>query len=77
MKKVIEQLMKSNQDLSKVAIEAIVDSQFKFVRETMKQGEFKSVRLRYLGIFGVKQGRLNYINENMRKSEQNRATKTD
>lgn len=72
MKKVIEKLKPSYPELSKVTIEAIVDSQFKFVRHIMKQGEFKSIRLRYLGIFGVKKGRLDYF-----KNKRDESTEQD
>lgn len=72
MKKVTDKLTHLNPDLSRVAVEAIVESQFKFVRHVMKQGEFKSVRLRYLGIFGVKKGRLAYF-----KQKNNESTNQD
>ena len=45
-------------------VEKIVRSQFKFVADTIEQGEFESVHLHYLGKFAVKPGRLNYLNKN-------------
>ena len=39
-------------------IEKVVRSQFKFLMNQMKEGKYQNVRLHYLGVFGVKPGRL-------------------
>ena len=72
MKKVIDILASKHKELPRVTIETIVNSQFQFVRSIMKQGDFKSIRLRYLGIFGVKKGRLAYF-----KNKRNESTEQD
>lgn len=43
-------------------VEAIVDSQFQFLKYHMERGEFSTVRLPYLGKFHVKLRRLQKIN---------------
>ena len=50
-------------------VEKIFTSQFKFVAETMKEGNFDSVRLQYLGVFGVKPARLRHIEENIKRGQ--------
>jgi len=52
---------KYNMPLSKV--EKIVNSQFKYVSEIVKEGNFETVRLPYFGKFSVKQKRVEYINK--------------
>jgi len=62
MDKIIEELsIKYN--LPKPIIEKVVRDQFKFTAEVMAQGEFKPMRLPYLGVFGVKPGRLEKLNK--------------
>lgn len=43
--------------------EEIANSQFKYVSHVMKEGNFDSVRLPYLGIFKVKPYRLKKVKE--------------
>ena len=38
-------------------IQKICDSQFEFVKETMRKGEDEPIRLQYLGVFQVKPNR--------------------
>lgn len=51
VKEDIINILSNKYNLSKVEIKEIVDSQFSFVRDTMKDGKFNSVRLPYFGIF--------------------------
>jgi len=62
MDKIIEELcIKYN--LPKPIIEKIVKDQFRYTASIMTAGEFKPVRLPYLGVFGVKPGRLEKLNK--------------
>lgn len=36
-----------------VDVEAIINSQFKFIYKVMREGNMESVRVKYLGLFGV------------------------
>lgn len=47
-----------NHNIPKVIIEHIVNSEFKFVKHIIEKGDYHSVRLDYLGLFGVTPGRL-------------------
>lgn len=40
-----------------------IRSQFRLVKRTMEEGEFKDVLLPYFGVFGVKGDRVKYLNE--------------
>lgn len=61
-KSIIQNLAsKHNLPISKV--EEIVYHQFKFVAKVIREGEFKAVRLPYLGKFHVNPGRLKHLNE--------------
>ncbi len=44
-------------------IEKAFRFQFEFVRKTIEDGDWYAVRLKYLGIFGVKTGRVKYTNK--------------
>ena len=62
MEKIIEDLcIKYN--LPRPIMEKIVKDQFRFTASIMTKGEFKPVRLPYLGVFGVKPGRREKLNE--------------
>ena len=62
MDKIIEELsIKYN--LPKPIIEKVVRDQFKFTAEVIAKGEFRPMRLPYLGVFGVKPGRLEKLNK--------------
>ena len=59
-KKIIQKLAtKHNLPLSKV--EEIVNYQYKFIADIIKEGNFESVRLPYFGKFSVNKGRLKHI----------------
>lgn len=61
-KSIIQKLAsKYNLPISKV--EEVVYYQFKFTSQVIRAGEFKAVRLPYLGKFHVKPGRLKHLNE--------------
>ena len=42
-------------------VSKVIDYQFKFITDIMKQGNFDAVRLPYFGKFSVKPGRLKYL----------------
>lgn len=39
------------------------DYQFKYTRKVMEEGNFEAIRLPYFGIFHVKEGRVEALNE--------------
>lgn len=57
-------------DLDEDVIEKIIRSEMEFVSCTMGAGEFQSVRLHYLGCFGVKPNRLKQL-EHMNDTKEN------
>ena len=62
MDKIIEELcIKYN--LPRSIIDKIVRDQFKYTAAVMASGSFRPVRLPYLGVFGVKPGRLEKLNK--------------
>ena len=62
-KKIIIQILATKYNLSLKRVENIVNSQFKFVEQTIKKGNFDSVRLPYFGKFSVNPKRVNHINK--------------
>lgn len=56
-------------DLSEELIEKVIRSQFEFIKDTMEEGEFKSVHLHYLGKFCVKPKRLETLLNNGYKAK--------
>lgn len=56
-------------DLSEEIIERIIRSQFEFIKDTMEEGEFKSVHLHYLGKFAIKPKRLETLLSNGYKAK--------
>jgi nucleoid DNA-binding protein len=68
MDEIIKKLAKKY-DLSPFEVEHIVKSQFRFVKETMEAGDFKSVRLKHLGLFTVKKNRFKYYKDGRREKE--------
>lgn len=69
VKEDIINILSNKYNLSKIEIKEIVDSQFSFVRDTMKDGKFNSVRLPYFGIFKpILRGR-NGINRFLKQEE--------
>lgn len=68
MEEVVKKLARKY-GLSVFEIEHIIKTQFRFVKQTMEQGYFKSVRLKHLGLFIVKKNRLNYYKDGGRRKE--------
>lgn len=66
MDKVIKSLAKKY-GVSTFEVEQMVKSQFSFVKNVVEAGEFKSVRLKHLGLFTVKKNRLSYYKDGGRK----------
>tara|TARA_R100001129_G_C5289813_1_gene239329 strand:- start:671 stop:880 length:210 start_codon:yes stop_codon:yes gene_type:complete len=60
--KIIEKLAKKY-NISEFKAELIVKSQFKLLKESIESGNFKSVRLKHLGIFTVKKNRFKYYKD--------------
>jgi nucleoid DNA-binding protein len=56
-------------DLPLQEVKSMVDSQFKFIKEIIEEGEFDTIRLPYFGKFTVDLGRVKHINR--LKSEKN------
>lgn len=69
MDKIIKKLAKKY-NISEFKAELIVKSQFKLLKESIEAGNFKSVRLKHLGIFTVKKNRFKYY-KNGRKEKTN------
>lgn len=61
--KVIIQKIASKYNLPIQKVEEAIYFQFKYVSETIRAGQFESVRLPYLGKFHVNPGRLKHLNE--------------
>tara|TARA_R110000823_G_scaffold203591_3_gene334649 strand:+ start:239 stop:469 length:231 start_codon:yes stop_codon:yes gene_type:complete len=61
-KKEIIELLAYKYDLSEEEIEMIVDHQFKFIAKVIKEGDFNTVRIPYLGKFIVNEKRVEHIN---------------
>jgi nucleoid DNA-binding protein len=60
-KKVIIQKLATKYNLPLKTVTNIINAQFKFVSKTIKEGNFKSVRLPYFGKFDVNEHRLKHI----------------
>ena len=67
MDKIIKKLSKKY-NISEFRAELIVKSQFKLLRESVESGNFKSVRLKHLGIFTVKKNRFKYYKNDRKKA---------
>ena len=68
MEKIIKKLAK-RYNLSAFEIEEIIKSQFRFLKETVEEGEFKSLRIKHLGLFTVKKNRFKYYKNGRREKE--------
>jgi nucleoid DNA-binding protein len=55
-------LLANKYDLPINKVEEIVEYQFKFVKEIMKDGTFDAVRLPYFGKFSAKKERIKHMN---------------
>jgi nucleoid DNA-binding protein len=62
-KREIIQTLATKYNLPLEKVEAIVNSQFKYVAKIMSDGKFDSVRLPYFGKFHSKEERRNLINK--------------
>lgn len=62
-KRVQDKLKSEGKTVDIKTIEKAFRFQFKFIRNTFEDGDWYAVRLKYLGIFGVKKGRLKYTNK--------------
>ena len=62
-KKTIIQKLATKYNLPLQTVEQIINHQFKFVGEIIKQGNFQGIRLPYFGKFHVNKNRLKYIQE--------------
>lgn len=51
-------------------VELAVSSQFSFVREVMRKGDFEQVRLPFFGRFWVKPARKAYLDRNKKAKEE-------
>jgi|TARA_X000001388_G_C2194051_1_gene108673 nucleoid DNA-binding protein len=68
MDKIIKKLSKKY-NISEFKTELIVKSQFGLLKKAIESGDFKSIRLKHLGIFTVKKNRFNYYNNGRRGKE--------
>ena len=59
MDKLIKKLAKKY-NCSEFKIELIIKSQFGIIRESIENGDFKSTRLKHLGLFTVKKNRFKF-----------------
>lgn len=50
-------------DIDREIVEKVIKTEFKFVKDTMEQGELDSVHLQYFGKFAIKPGRMKYLLE--------------
>ena len=60
-KKTIIQKLATKYNLPLQTVEQIINHQFKFVGEIIKQGNFQGIRLPYFGKFDVNEHRLKHI----------------
>jgi nucleoid DNA-binding protein len=67
-KKEIVQILATKYNLPLSEIEAIIEYQFSYVADVMKEGKFESIRLPKVGRFSVKPGRLKYIQKKVNGS---------
>lgn len=61
-RRVQDKLRSKGKEVDLRTIEKAFRFQFEFVRKTMEDGDWYAIRLKYLGIFGVKAGRVKYTN---------------
>ena len=66
MDKIIKKLAKKY-NLSEFKIELIIKSQFSLLKNTVEEGDFKSTRLKHLGMFTVKKNRFKYYKDGKRQ----------
>lgn len=66
MEQIIKKLAKKY-GISEFKAELIIKSQFGLLKEAIEDGDFKSVRLKHLGMFTVKKNRFKYYKNGRRK----------
>lgn len=66
MDKLIKQLAKKY-DISEFKVDLIVKSQFKVLKDIISDGDFKSLRLKHIGMFTVKKNRFKYYKNGRKK----------
>tara|TARA_R110002012_G_scaffold162751_1_gene325101 strand:- start:220 stop:426 length:207 start_codon:yes stop_codon:yes gene_type:complete len=66
--KLIKELSKKYK-LSEFKIELIVKSQFGLLKEIIEDNDFKSIRLKHLGIFAVKKNRFKYYKNGRKRKK--------
>lgn len=62
-KNAIAETVSDKMDVSTDKVLEAVQFQFLYVAQVMKAGDFRSVRLPYFGIFNVKEGRVEALEE--------------
>ena len=67
MDKIIKKLAKKY-GISEFKTELVIKSQFGLLKEAIEEGDFKSARLKHLGMFTVKKNRFKYY-KNGRKEK--------
>jgi len=73
MEKKIIQILATKHELPLKEVNRIVNSQFKCVAETMREGDFEKVRLPKFGSFRAKKLRIKHVTDAKRKSTGNRS----
>ena len=68
MDKIIKKLA-AKYNISEFKADLIIKSQFAVVKNCIEKGDFKSVRLKHLGMFTVKKNRFKYYKDGRRKKE--------
>lgn len=68
MDKIIKKVAKKY-GISEFKAELIITSQFTLLKKVIEEGDFKSTRLKHLGIFAVKKNRFKYYKDGRRKKE--------
>ena len=68
MDKIIKKLAKKY-NISEFKADLIVKSQFKVLKNCIEEGDFKSVRLKHIGMFTVKKNRFNYYKNGRRRKK--------
>tara|TARA_R100000278_G_C5450958_1_gene157391 strand:+ start:825 stop:1028 length:204 start_codon:yes stop_codon:yes gene_type:complete len=63
--KIIKELAKKY-GISEFKTELIVKSQFSLLKKAIEEGDFKSIRLKHLGLFTVKKNRFKYYKDGKR-----------
>ena len=68
MDKIVKKLAKKY-NISEFKTELIIKAQFGLLKDAIESGNFKSIRLKHLGIFTVKKNRFSYYKNGKRTKE--------